>query len=170
MLIEMNRFLTKKEIVRLYWNDLWSGCDFCPDEQKGIACAYCDRRIGEYREEGSGSVDIYWIEKDNLRRLDIPTWQKDVLLVPKNTYLCGRCGKPLEMGATFFFGGSISWDVRLNWQRTALRLLAAKLLRVQKHTEYQRDTGFQAPGYVKDIQPPQPGSLALDAWCQVGEE
>jgi hypothetical protein len=47
--------------------------------------------------------------------------------------------------------------------------LATKLLLVQRHAEYQQDTGFQAPGYKKDTRPPQPGSLAWDAWNQIKE-
>jgi hypothetical protein len=151
-----------------YWYGLWAGCDITPDE--GVTCAYCDRSIGEYREEGR-SVDIYWIDKENLRHLDIPYWQKDVLLAPKDIYLCMRCGKPLVwMGAMFFLGGDTPWDVRLNWQRIAVQLLASKLVLVQRHTEYQQDTGFQSAGYTKDTRPRQPGSLALDAWDQIDKE
>jgi hypothetical protein len=153
------------------WHGLWLGCDFFPDGQEEIACAYCDRSIGEYREDGIESVDIYWIEKDNLRCLDIPSWQKDVLLAPKDIYLCMRCGQPLSMlGWAFFLGGKPPFDVLLNWQRAALELLASKLMLVQNHAEYERATTFQAPGHKKDSRPRQPGSLAPDAWDKIGKK
>ncbi len=160
------------ELVGLrYWYGLWSGCDFFPDQQEEVACAYCDRSIVEYREDGIDSVEIYWIEQENLRLLDIPSWQKDVLLAPPDIYLCMRCGKPLAMlGWAFFLDGRTPWDVRLKWQRAALQLLASKLLRVQKHIEYQQDTSFHAPGHKKDTRSPEPGSLALDAWDHIGKE
>jgi hypothetical protein len=82
-----------------------------------------------------------------------------------------RCGSQLhDLGERFFVGEGPPYDVRLKWQRAALELLASKLARVQKHTEYQQDTGFQAPGYKRDTRPPQPGTLAWDAWNQISEE
>jgi DNA-directed RNA polymerase subunit RPC12/RpoP len=150
---------------------LWSGCDFFPEEQQEIACAYCESSIGEFREEGIDSVEIYWIEKENLRLLDIPSWQKDVLLLPEDIYLCLRCGKPFPMlGWAFFLDGTTPYDIRLKWLRAAVELLASKLLRAQQHTEYEQDTGFRSPGHKKDTRPPLPGSLALDAWNQISKE
>jgi hypothetical protein len=99
------------------------------------------------------------------------SWQKNVLLLPEDIYLCMRCGKPFPMlGCAFFLDGKTPYDIRLKWLRAALELLASKLLRVEKHTEYEQDTSFRSPGYKKDIHPPRPGSLAWDAWNRISQE
>jgi hypothetical protein len=85
-----------------HWYCLWSGCDFFPDEQEGIACAFCDRSIGEYREEGIDSVEILWIDKDSLRHLDIPSWQN---WPPRTSFcVCGAAANFMTWASGFLLG------------------------------------------------------------------
>jgi hypothetical protein len=149
---------------------LWGGCDV--DADADVRCAYCDHEVGAFREEGLDVVGVYWMDPEVLASIDLPRWQKEVLS-RQDLHLCEPCGRCVQQLGDFFFhtkgGQRLKWgeevQMRVRWSRVVLALLAARVLRVQHHREYERDTGLQAVGVEKDTRPAAPGTLAAEAWA-----
>lgn len=165
------------EVGQSRWFTLLGSTDYYPNSVSRFAgedglqeadnhpiCSYCDHSVAEWIEEDTGGTLVTWLQKDSLKELDIPEWQKATLLAEDDVYLCDRCsGSSFRMRMR-----ETSTQDHIKFMRAVIDLLAMKLYRVREHAKYCGDTGFSKPEMKTDASSPSPGTLAVDAWRAAG--